>query len=234
MKGPRPLFRIKICGVTRLEDIDAIHAAGADAVGINLVPASPRCVTAQTACALAARARALGIYVVIVAMDPSAQELAALAETIRPDAIQLHGHELPALLADSDGHPLSKMPIVKALSWTGRAEEAALARAWQARATHAPVSLLVDAYAPGVGGGTGKIARWDLLKPRPSELTGIPLLLAGGLTPVNVAEAIATTDCEGVDTASGVESSPGIKDAQRIEAFVAAAREALSRLRRSC
>lgn len=224
------MFRIKICGVTRQEDIDAIHAAGADAVGINLVPGSPRCVTAETARVLAERARGLGLSVVIVAMDPSAEQLAALTEVIRPDAIQLHGHELPALLARPDNHPLSKLPIVKALSWTGRAEEADLARAWLAHASHAPVSLLVDAYAPGIGGGTGKVARWDLLQPRPIELAGLPLLLAGGLTPANVAEAIATTDCAGVDTASGVESSPGIKDAERITAFVTAARRALPRL----
>lgn len=223
------MFRIKICGVTRQEDVDAISAAGADAVGINLVPSSPRFVTTETACALAARARSLGLRVVIVVMNPTAEELRALTEAIQPDAIQLHGHELPELLTNLDSAGARKVPIIKALSWTGRGEEAKLAGAWLAHASRVPVALLVDAYAPGVGGGTGKVARWDLLSPRPAELAGLPLLLAGGLTPANVAEAIAATGCSGVDTASGVESSPGIKDADRIRAFVQAAQSALDK-----
>jgi phosphoribosylanthranilate isomerase len=222
------LFRIKICGATRPEDIDAIHAAGADAVGLNLVPASPRFVPTETAAALAARARELGLRVVIVVMDPTAPELAKLVEAIKPDAIQLHGQELPVLLEDA-----GKLPIVKALSWTGRAQEVALANAWLAHASRGPVALLVDAYAPGIGGGTGKIARWDLLRPRPAELASLPLLLAGGLTPANVAEAIAATGCAGVDTASGVETSPGIKDAQLVKAFVQAAQNAFAELKQT-
>lgn len=217
------MFRIKICGATRPEDIDTIHAAGADAVGLNLVPASARFVNVEAAAALADRARELGLRVVIVVMDPTAGELAKLVEEIEPDAIQLHGQELPVLLGAT-----STVPVVKALSWTGRTEEAALAKAWLAHASRGPVALLVDAYAPGVGGGTGKIARWDLLRPRPAELAGVPLLLAGGLTPDNVAQAIAVTGCAGVDTASGVESSPGIKDAQLVKAFVQAAQTAFA------
>lgn len=222
------MFKVKICGITRQEDVDATYAAGADAIGINLVPTSPRCVDTQTACQLAAQARALGLRVVIVVMNPTVQELENLAEAIRPDAIQLHGHEFPSLLTDSPSERLANIPIVKALSWTGRVEEAEIAQAWMAKASQVPVALLVDAYAPGVGGGTGKVARWDLLHPRPAALAGLPLLLAGGLTPANVAQAIAATGCAGVDTASGVESSPGIKDADRIREFVQAARSELA------
>lgn len=215
------MFKIKICGVTRTEDLPAIAAAGADAVGINLVPSSPRCVSLDQASALSAAAHALGLSVFVVVMDPEPSQLQSIVDRVAPDAIQLHGQETVDLVAS-----LGRCAIVKALSWTGRAEESAAARAWAAEAARRPLAFLVDAYAPGVGGGTGRVARWDLLQPRPAELAGVPMLLAGGLKADNVAEAIAQTGCEGVDTASGVESSPGIKQKELVEAFVRAARQA--------
>ena len=218
------MFKIKICGVTRVEDIEVSAAAGADAIGINVIPSSPRCVSLERARILADAAHDLGVKSVVVVMDAGSSELARIARCVEPHAIQLHGRETPAMISDLDiGH------IVKALSWTGREEESELAAAWIEEAPRIELSFLVDAYAPSVGGGTGKVARWDMLKPRPIQLAPVPMLLAGGLTPENVADAIRATDCVGVDTASGVESAPGIKDKGRVEAFVRAAQAAFER-----
>jgi phosphoribosylanthranilate isomerase len=97
-------------------------------------------------------------------------------------------------------------------------------------AGRAPDAVLVDAHAPGQYGGTGKTARWDELVGWSERLDGVPLLLAGGLTPENVAEAILKVRPTGVDTASGVESAPGRKDQEKMHAFVAAAQAAFAQL----
>ncbi len=213
------MFRLKVCGVTRSDDLRILADAGVDAVGINLVPTSPRCVTEMVAKELCAEARQLGLLSVIVTMDCTREQLDSVVRSVQPDAVQLHGHELPEVLSAS----LRAMPIVKALSWSGREEEVQLATAWL-RDRPARFAFLVDAYAPGVGGGTGKVARWDLLWPRPQLLADGPLLLAGGLTADNVAQAIAVTQCAGVDTASGVESAAGIKDPIKVKRFADEAR----------
>ena len=218
------LFKIKICGVTRTEDVETIAAAGADAIGINLVASSPRSVSHFQGRILAQTARDLKLHTVVVLMDPSPHDLLQVMDTLEPSAVQLHGSEVPSAIANCRA-----TSIVKALTWTGRVEESVLAAQWTAEAARIDLSFLVDAYAPGIGGGTGKVARWDLLKPKPTELANVPMLLAGGLTPENVAEAIRATGCVGVDTASGVESAPGIKDKSRIEAFVQAAHAAFTR-----
>lgn len=215
------LFRIKICGVTRQQDIASVHASGADAVGINLVPTSPRCVDLPLASQLTQAAQSLGLKVVVVLMNPAREQLMQILRTVAMDMLQLHGGESPELLpADC------QLPILKAISWTGRIEEQQLAQQWRTSSLASQLSFLVDAYAPGIGGGSGKIARWDLLNPRPPQLGGLPLVLAGGLRPDNVAQAIGVTACDAVDTASGVESSPGIKDPVLIQQFVAAAQTA--------
>jgi phosphoribosylanthranilate isomerase len=216
------LFQVKVCGVTRIEDIDLLSDAGVDAVGINLVPGSPRCVSLPQAYDLCHHAHILGITTVAVTMDLDTNQLEKITDTVMPDLLQLHGHESPAVLSQR----LRLRPIIKALSWSGRAEETELAGSWLADRPN-NLAFLVDAYAPGVGGGTGKVARWDLLWPRPELLSEVPLLLAGGLTGDNVAQAIEATRCVGVDTASGVESSPGIKDAHKVKQFATAARQAL-------
>lgn len=237
---------IKVCGVTRLEDLEVLADAGVDAVGFNFVPGRARAVTLKRAAELSTRAARLSLIRVAVLMNPTAQQLRELLDTVELDWIQLHGAETPSLLADCGG-----LPILKATSWTGRAEERELARAWSTPIdipAYSQVSelpregscddsalgaWLIDAYAPVAGGGTGKLARWDLLQPRPSELAAHPLLVAGGLTPANVGEAIRITRADGVDTASGVESSPGIKDAELVHAFAERARLALDAVRRS-
>jgi phosphoribosylanthranilate isomerase len=216
----RPLFRVKVCGLTRISDLEILARAGVDAVGINLVPTSPRYAVPALAQQLAHEAQRLGLQTVAVTMDLVEQELLAWQEMGCFDWLQLHGDELPEIVSRLDDRK-----VVKSLAWSGRHEEVTLALEWRDSVKLA--AFLVDAYAPGVGGGTGRTARWDLLFPRPECLSGIPLVLAGGLTAENVGLAIITTRCTGVDTASGVETSPGLKDADKVKRFAQAALTAL-------
>lgn len=225
------LPRIKVCGVTREQDLLALASAGVDTVGFNFVPRSPRCLADSNAEALLARARSLGLQIVAVVMDMVPAELQSLVERFQPDFVQLHGSESPSMLDYCGG-----IDVIKAVSWSGRVAERELAAAWS---QHAQASLanpqttqttqsvlrafLVDAYAPAEGGGTGRQARWDLLLPRPTELRSLPLILAGGLNAENVADAIVATQADAVDTASGVEDSPGLKNPEMLTAFASKA-----------
>ena len=219
-------FRIKICGVKRAADLNWLSDSGADAVGLNFVRTSIRSLKVDPGREMAKHATSLGLKTVAVLMNPNADELRKFAAAVPVDFIQLHGEELPELLKD-----LPDVAVIKAISWSGRREEKNLARQWLESDVAQRGQLrgfLVDAFAPGVGGGTGRTARWDLLTPRPSCFGDLPILLAGGLTPANVAEAILTTHCAGVDTASGVESSPGCKDEALVSDFVDAATDAFA------
>jgi phosphoribosylanthranilate isomerase len=196
-----------------------LAASGVDAVGLNLVSSSPRCVTVEEGCQLAAFARELGLATVAVTMNESHRRLNTIIEQVRADFIQLHGAELP----ESVSH-LKNSRIIKSVSWSGRTEEWTLAERWL-NSDHL-CAFLVDAYAPEVGGGSGRVARWDLLSPRPGCFNDYPLILAGGLTEHNLASAISQTQCEAVDSASGVENRPGEKDSNLVAAFVRSARTA--------
>jgi phosphoribosylanthranilate isomerase len=113
-------------------------------------------------------------------------------------------------------------PVIKAMPWReGNQADAAHASLWSSHAQVAKLSgILIDAYDPIQRGGTGRVARWDLLHPRPQELSGQPLILAGGLTALNVGEAIQISRPDAVDTASGIENEPGIKDRDKMQRFV--------------
>ncbi len=203
-------FRIKVCGVKRAADLTWMAAAGVDAVGLNFVRTSVRSLKLDQGRELLKQAKQAGLTTVAVLMNPTTDDLRKFAETMPVDFIQLHGEEDPSIL---DQTP--ELAVIKAVAWSGRREEKQLARRWiesQAAARGQLRAFLVDAFAPGVGGGTGRTARWDLLVPRPTCFGDLPILLAGGLKAENVAEAILTTRCTGVDTASGVESSPGCKE----------------------
>lgn len=231
--SPRRLApRIKVCGVRTEVDLEVLAAAGVDSVGINLVAASPRVVSIERACELSAEAERLGLRRIAVVRNASVDELRRVVESRAFDLIQLHGDELPDVAVHCGG-----LPIIKAIAWSGRDEETEMARAWQQFAVHQTgvaaagetsqlCAFLVDAYAPEIGGGSGRVARWDLIEPRPIVLEGLPLILAGGLTEANVASAIAATKPDGVDTASGVETRPGEKNAARVHAFASNARTA--------
>lgn len=213
MSGRR-LF-VKICGITSLEDALAAADAGADAVGFVFWRGSPRCLAA-------ARARAIGaalpsrIVRVGVFVDAGRDRLSRTADAAGLDLLQLHGSEPPEIFA---GLP---RPAWKALRVSDDfAPERALR--FEGRAA----GLLFDGAAGERPGGTGRVFDWRqalLLRPRPRFL-----IVAGGLTPENVADAVRLAAPDGVDVSSGVERSPGRKDPGRMRDFVAAAREAEAR-----
>jgi phosphoribosylanthranilate isomerase len=199
--------RVKICGVTRLEDAKEAWAAGADALGLNFYPRSPRYVQPEVAAALARTRPALGA-VVGVFVNESPDTIRARVRECGLTVVQLHGDEPPEACTGFG------VPVIKALRVRGP-EDVAKARTYVGAGDVA--TLLLDGAAPGYGGG-GVTFDWSLV----ARLTdaGLPVLVAGGLGPDNVAEAVRATRPYGVDVASGVESSPGIKDARAVRAFI--------------
>ncbi|NKX44033.1 phosphoribosylanthranilate isomerase [Roseicyclus persicicus] len=206
---------IKFCGLTRPQDIDAAVAAGARYVGFVFFPKSPRNVSLETARALALRVPP-GVAKVALTVDADDAALDALLAAVPLDLLQLHGHESPARVAEVRAR--HGLPVMKAV---GIAEAADLAEIDR----YQPVAdlLLIDAKPPrgaDLPGGNGLAFDWRLLAGR--KYWTKPWLLAGGLTPANVAEAVRLTGARQVDVSSGVESAPGIKDADRMAAFAAA------------
>jgi len=235
--GEQPLFHVKICGVTSAADARLVADAGADAVGLNFVAGSPRCLEVAAAREVAA-AVPRGVLRVGVFAGRPAEEMLATVRAVGLDAVQLHGHLV------ADGGPadppsrcveLGAVPVIRAARLDAGPPGAALdaVRAWIAAAVAAgrgPAAVLVDAAVPartagGRLGGTGHTVDWETLA-RAGTLT-VPMALAGGLTPANVAAAIRATGLRAVDTASGVEAAPGRKDPLAVRHFVAAARAAL-------
>lgn len=232
------MFHIKICGVTTPADARLAAEAGADAIGLNFVASSPRWIDAATARAIAAALPA-GVLKVGVFAGMPADEIRRIAAEAALDAIQLHG--LLAGDASATDPPnrcaeLAGLPVIRAVRLEPHeADPLAAARAWIAAARAAgnpPAMAIVDA-AVAVSretgatalGGTGATVDWNAL--RSAAPLGIPVALAGGLTPENVALAIRESGCRAVDTASGVEKAPGRKDPVKVRAFVKAARAAL-------
>jgi phosphoribosylanthranilate isomerase len=192
---------VKICGITRLDDAEAAAAAGADAIGFVFFKPSARCIEAQRAAEIA---RAVGQRVtkVGVFVDASAHCIRAIAPVVGLDLVQLHGDQ-PAEMAASIG-----LPIIKHVGRDGGG----------IGADYPAAAFLADGHKPGVFGGTGIPATADAIAAAASKRRWI---LAGGLTPENVASRIARWRPWGVDVASGVERGPGEKDAERIAAFIA-------------
>jgi len=217
------LFRVKICGVTNVADAVEAVQAGADAIGVNFYDRSPRCVEASEARDIAA-VLPEGVHCVGVFVNPELSELEA-AVALGLHAVQLHGDEQPALLAH-----FRELPVIKAFRLGDDGLAPVRAFLEQARTLAClPAMVLIDAHRPGEYGGTGVTANWPLASEY-HELAGPPLVLAGGLHAENVADAILTVRPAAVDTASGVEASPGVKDAKRMQAFVQAATRAFSQL----
>jgi len=194
---------VKICGITRLEDAQAAVEGGAQAIGFVFWPASPRCIDVETARAIVAELPALVTSVGVFVNQP-ADEVNAVADRVGLGAVQLHGDETVDYAARI------RRPVVKAFAIGGatRAEEA---DRWPGR-----VRLLLDVLDPARRGGTGRTVDWT----RAAEVAARrPVLLAGGLTPENVVEAVDRVRPFGIDVSSGVESAPGVKDHRRLEAL---------------
>jgi phosphoribosylanthranilate isomerase len=215
-------IRIKVCGVTAAADVAEAGRLGVDAVGLNFHPASPRSVSADTALALLRElppfVEAVGVFVQKSVHDAAGM----IGRLARIRTIQIHGGA-PEMVAAFPYH------FIPAFAVRDAAELASIQHYLDAcRAIgRSPSAILVDGQAPGLHGGTGQKAPWHLLARFQAD---VPLLLAGGLTPENVAEAVRTVRPWGVDVASGVESAPGRKDPVRMRQFIEAAREAAWRL----
>ncbi|GKS82719.1 phosphoribosylanthranilate isomerase [Acidovorax sp. SUPP1855] len=226
---PHHRTRVKICGLTREDDVDAAVAAGADAVGFVLYAASPRGITPQRAAALARRLPPF-VTPVLLFVNATATEVIAACTMIPPATVQFHGDESPqdCWAATADG----ARPFLRAAR-IPLGDGAARFDLVQFAATHSRAqAILLDAHVEGYGGG-GKAFNWSLLPPS----VGSHLVLSGGLTPANVTDGILQVRPRGlslaVDVSSGVEADGpdgkplrGIKDAGKIQRFIAAVQAA--------
>jgi phosphoribosylanthranilate isomerase len=205
---------VKICGITRPEDAELAVSLGAWAIGLIFHQPSPRAVDVTTAAEIGAEhkrtAEIAGVFV-----NRPLEEVAELADVCSLSIIQLHGDEGP-VYAD-ELRRRTGLKIMKA----GRVQDAASLQALDAF-RHVDYHL-VDAHHPDLFGGTGETFDWQLLRGRRST---VPLILSGGLTPDNVSPAVRATHPWGVDSASGTEASPGIKDPAKVAAFIRAAQAA--------
>ncbi|HEX7348614.1 MAG TPA: phosphoribosylanthranilate isomerase [Rhodanobacteraceae bacterium] len=201
-----PRTRVKICGVTRLEDALLASALGADAIGMVMTESSPRCVSIERARAIR-DALPAGVTVVVLCHGLPRARVHAIIAGVRPDVVQFHGLE-DAAFCESFG-----VRYMKALGMAGDVDPRAIAT----QHPHA-VGFVLDGHPPGQQGGQGKTFDWSRV---PRDL-GRPILLAGGLNPTNVGAAIRAVRPWAVDLASGVEAAPGVKDATKLRAFFAA------------
>ncbi len=205
--------KIKFCGITSLADAQRAVDAGAWAVGLNFWPRSPRrcdaAIATEIATKLKRRAEIVGVFV-----NPTLEHLVRTADAVGLTAVQLHGDEGPSFCAEARRRTGCK--VIKAARVRSGADIQGLGR------FHTDYHLL-DSYVPGARGGTGETFEWELAR---THRGAIPMILSGGLTPDNVGDAITRVDPFAVDVASGIESAPGIKDPDKLQAFAAAVREA--------
>lgn len=203
---------IKICGLTREMDLQAALDAGADRVGFILAPGSPRTVTVAKAAELAQMARGTAA-VVVVMVNPSDLDLLEVTRSVGADFLQLHGAESPQRVAEV--REQYHLPVIKAL---GIADVRDIHKALAFSST--VDELLLDSKPPKDArrtGGFGHVFDWSLIR---NARFRTPWMLAGGLNPDNVADAMVATNAPFVDVSTGVESAPGLKDPQKIKAFV--------------
>lgn len=196
--------RVKICGITRPEDGVAVAYQGADALGFVFYPPSPRAVTAQQALAVV---DALPPFVTTVALfvNPDVAEVESVLNTVAIDLLQFHGDESAAFCAQFS------RPYIKAVRMREGIDVAQIAQNYSEAQ-----GLLLDAYRPGVAGGTGDVFDWA----RVPQNCDLPIILAGGLTPDNVSNAVRQVRPYAVDVSGGVEADKGIKDVAKIAAFM--------------
>lgn len=199
------MVRIKICGITKVEDIKLVAELGVHAVGLNFHEQSPRCITPFAAAELVRRLppfiAAIGVFV-----NWTEAPILALCKALRLSAVQLHGDEAPQVVE----HVARHLPVIKALR-QGQGNSAPDFSRYRAAS-----AFLLDSALTGQYGGTGTVGNWHLAR---AAAQSHRLILAGGLTPENVAEAIRIVRPYAVDVASGVEARPGKKDPAKLRAF---------------
>lgn len=200
--------RVKICGLTRVEDAVEAARLGVDAIGLVFYPKSPRNVSIARAAAIIA---ALPPFVSVVGLfvDATREWVETVLSECAIDILQFHGDESPAFCASFH------RPYLKAVRVQADTDLAACAKRYASAR-----GLLTDAFVDGVHGGTGQVFDWSLL---PQDLP-LPLILSGGLDEHNIAEAVRRVRPAAVDVSSGVESAKGIKDAARMAVFISGAR----------
>ena len=204
-------IRIKFCGLTRPSDIDAAARAGAAYVGFVFFADSPRNISLANAAGLAARVP-VGMAKVGLMVNPTDADLRAVTDTVPLDMIQLHGGEPPARVAEVK--ILTGLPVMKAVGISDAAD-VVTAHGYETVADQ----LLLDAKAPkgaALPGGNGHSFDWSLIA---GETWNLPWMLAGGLTPDNVADAVRQSGARQVDVSSGIEDAPGEKSAQKMAEF---------------
>jgi phosphoribosylanthranilate isomerase len=212
---------VKICGLSTPETLDAALDAGADLVGFVRFPKSPRHISLDLGYHLSRRVKGRASRVLLL-VDASDEAIAQAIEAIRPDMLQLHGHESPERVAAIRAY--FGLPVMKAVGIAEPTDLEALS-SYAGGTDH----ILLDAKPPpmpdALPGGNGLSFDWRLLNRLDP---GLSFMLSGGLNPDNVAEAIRLTRPKAVDVSSGVETGPGLKDPARIEAFIKAARAAFT------
>lgn len=204
-------IRVKICGLTRVEDAISTVNARADAIGLVFYAKSPRFVSIETARQIAF---AVGPFVTVTGLfvDADPADVENVLKQVPLNLLQFHGDESLAYCESFN------RPYIKALRMKPGLDVSQAITAYPSAS-----GILLDAYRPGVPGGTGETFDWEQV---PAQSTK-PIILAGGLTPENVADAISSTRIYGVDVSGGVESAPGLKDPAKIRDFISNARLAI-------
>ena len=201
-------MRIKICGITSVNDAIVAVNTGADAIGVVFYESSPRYVSAAVAKQIAL---AVGPFVTVTGLfvNASQESIDQVLSEVPLQLLQFHGNESPEFCEQFSRPYLKAIRMREGLDITQEIDRFASA-----------AGILLDAYRPGIPGGTGEAFDWQRVPRSASK----PIVLAGGLTPDNVATAIAQTTCYGVDVSSGVEVSPGIKDHRKMKVFIDSAK----------
>jgi len=196
--------RIKICGITSVEDALVVASAGADAIGLVFYEPSPRCVSIEQAAKIA---KAVGPFVTTVALFVNADKkiIDSVLRQVSIQLLQFHGDESAEFCEQF------ARPYIKALRMREGIDVNQLINSYASAS-----GILLDAYTPGIPGGTGETFDWQ----RIPKNTTMPIVLAGGLTPKNIQAAISQTNVYGVDVSGGVERAPGIKDTIKIREFI--------------
>ncbi|MEM2972270.1 MAG: phosphoribosylanthranilate isomerase [Candidatus Bathyarchaeia archaeon] len=208
------IVKVKICGITNEEDLRMVCNMGADAVGFVVgVPSSPRNLTMEKAEKLV---RLVPVFVksVVVTVPKTIEDVLIVYERLKPNAIQIHGEETPN--AKTLQEKMLGTSLIRAVSVKSRETVDKVA----AEETKFFDAVLLDSYSPRKYGGTGMVHNWELSKKVREAIHPKPLILAGGLTPENVKDAIQTVKPYAVDVSTGVESKPGVKDPEKVEAFI--------------